>query len=79
MSRWLPATATPGRRGIFDGAAGGIPDGVPAAPESLGGFAVLVTVLRRMSVEPILVLTVDDVPESDVRLTRAAKSGAVGC
>jgi hypothetical protein len=48
---------------------GRVPDGVPAAMGSLGGFSVSASVRRQMTGELILVLTLDDVPESELRLT----------
>jgi hypothetical protein len=48
---------------------GGAPDGVAVEVGSLGGFPVSATVQRRMSVESILLLALDGVPDSEVRLT----------
>jgi hypothetical protein len=50
---------------------GRMPDGVPATVGSLGGFPVLVTVRRPPSTDIVIALSLDGVPESEVRLTVA--------
>jgi len=70
-----PTTRRPEAEGRLRGALaaliddGRVPDGVPAAMGSLGGFSVLATVRRGMTEQPIMVLTLDDVPESELSLT----------
>jgi hypothetical protein len=50
---------------------GRMPDGVPATVGSLGGFPVLVTVRRPPSMDIAVALSLDGVPESEVRLIAA--------
>jgi N12 class adenine-specific DNA methylase/predicted RNA methylase len=45
------------------------PDGMQTAVGSLGGFVVSATVRRAMAAEPTLSLSLEGVPESEVRLT----------
>jgi hypothetical protein len=47
----------------------GIRDGTATPVGSLGGFAVSATVTRAIADDPALILALDDVPESGVRLT----------
>jgi N12 class adenine-specific DNA methylase/SAM-dependent methyltransferase len=46
-----------------------VPDGVPTTVAGLGGFPVSATVRRAMVRDPTLVVALDGVPESEVRLT----------
>jgi chromosome segregation ATPase len=48
-----------------------VPDDVPVPVGSLGGFTVSASARRHMTQEPSLILTVDRVPESEMRVATA--------